>query len=245
MDLKYSPSRKKDLVNHLMNNNIVLHYSGHRIRIKERFLKSQKGSFSELELLEMMLFWSIPRKDVKPTAKLLMSSFGSIAGIVNAGYDKLSSHKDIAKNTIINMILIKEVLDRILQREIMQKNILSSWSSLIDYLKVSMGSSKTEEFRILFLNKKIILIADEIQPYGTVDQTPIYPREVVKRALFHEASALILVHNHPSGNPDPSSADINVTKQIIEACRTVNISIHDHIIVTSSEIYSFKSNLLL
>ena len=226
-------------------NNIIPHYSGHRIRIKERFLKSQKGTFSELELLEMILFWSIPRKDVKPTAKLLMASFGNIAGIINAGYDKLSAHKDIAKNTIINMLLIKEVLDRILQGEIMQKNILASWSSLIDYLRVSMGNSKTEELRILFLNKKNILIADEIQPYGTVDQTPIYPREVVKRALFHEASALILVHNHPSGNPSPSSADISVTKQIVEACNTFNISVHDHIIVTAKEIYSFKSNLLL
>ena len=225
--------------------NQLPHHSGHRNRIKERFLKSNKGSLSDLELLELMLFWSIPRKDVKPIANILMNSFGSIGGIVNASYNRLSSTKEITKSTITNILLLKEILDRILHNNIMKQNILSSWSSLIDYLKVSMGGAKTEEFRILFLNKKNILIADEIQPYGTVDQTPIYPREVVKRALFHEASALILVHNHPSGNPSPSNSDILVTKQIMEACKTVGISIHDHVIVTSTEIYSFKSNLLL
>jgi DNA repair protein RadC len=227
-----------------MQNNLP-HYSGHRDRLKDRFLQSKKGSFSELELLEMMLFWSIPRKDVKPIAKFLIHSFGNIAGIINATHEKLQSTKELTKSTITNILLLKEILDRILHGQVIQKNILSSWSALIDYLKISMGSSKTEEFRILFLNKKNILIADEIQPYGTVDQTPIYPREVVKRALFHEATALILVHNHPSGNPSPSSSDINVTKQIMEACKTVNVSIHDHIIVTNKEIYSFKSNLLL
>ena len=227
-----------------MNNNPIAN-AGHRDRIRERFLKSKKGSLSDEELLEMMLFWSIPRKDVKPLAKILINSFGNIAGIFNASNEKLSAIGKLSKNTIVNILLVKEILDKILHGQIIQKNILSSWSSLIDYLKVSMGSSKTEEFRILFLNKKNILIADEIQPYGTVDQTPIYPREVIKKALFYEASAIILVHNHPSGNPRPSNADISVTRQIMEACRTINITIHDHVIVTSDEIYSFKSNLLL
>jgi DNA repair protein RadC len=227
-----------------MNNNPLAN-AGHRDRIRERFLKSKKGSLSDEELLEMILFWSIPRKDVKPLAKILINSFGNIAGIFNASNEKLSAIGKLSKNTIVNILLVKEILDKILHGQIIQKNILSSWSSLIDYLKVSMGSSKTEEFRILFLNKKNILIADEIQPYGTVDQTPIYPREVIKKALFYEASAIILVHNHPSGNPRPSNADISVTRQIMEACRTINITIHDHVIVTSDEIYSFKSNLLL
>jgi DNA repair protein RadC len=227
-----------------MNNNPIAN-AGHRDRIRERFLKSKKGSLSDEELLEMILFWSIPRKDVKPLAKILINSFGNIAGIFNASNEKLSAIGKLSKNTIVNILLVKEILDKILYGQIMQKNILSSWSSLIDYLKVSMGSSKTEEFRILFLNKKNILIADERQPYGTVDQTPIYPREVIKKALFYEASAIILVHNHPSGNPRPSNADISVTRQIMEACRTINITIHDHVIVTSDEIYSFKSNLLL
>ena len=225
--------------------NQLPHYSGHRNRIKERFLKSSKGSLSDLELLELMLFWSIPRKDVKPIANILINSFGSLGGLVNASYNRLASTKEISKSTITNILLLKEILDKVLHNNIIKQNILSSWSSLIDYLKVSMGGAKTEEFRILFLNKKNILIADEIQPYGTVDQAPIYPREVVKRALFHESSALILVHNHPSGNPSPSNSDILVTKQIMEACKTVSISIHDHVIVTSNEIYSFKSNLLL
>lgn len=227
-----------------MNNNNP-HYYGHRRRLKDKFLNSPKGSFTELELLEMFLFWSIPRRDVKPIAKNLINHFGSLSGIMNATQEKLKSIENITQNTYLNIILLKEIIDKILQGNVIKTNILSSWSALIDYLKVSMGKLKTEEFRILFLNKKNILIADELQPYGTVDQTPVYPREIIKRALFHEASALILVHNHPSGNNTPSKADILITKKIIEACKTVNINVHDHIIVTNNSTYSFKSNLLI
>ena len=226
-------------------NNETPHYYGHRHRIREKFLKSQKGTFTELELLEMILFWSIPRRDVKPLAKELIYNFGSLSGIVSASYEKLKNIKGITQHTYINIMLLKEAIDRVLQGSIMNKNILGSWSALLDYLKVSMGKLKTEEFRILFMNKKNILIADELQSYGTVDQTPVYPREVVKRALFHEASAIILVHNHPSGNNAPSKADIMLTKQIVDACKTVNVKVHDHVIVSSNDIYSFKSNLIL
>lgn len=221
------------------------HYHGHRNRIREKFLKSAKGTFTELDLLEMVLFWSIPRRDVKPLAKELIHNFGSLGGVVSAHYEKLKNIKGITEHTYINIMLLKETIDRILQGNSMNKNVLGSWSALMDYLKVSMGELKTEEFRILFMNKKNILIADELQSHGTVDQAPVYPREVVKRSLFYEASAIILVHNHPSGNNTPSKADIMLTKQIAAACKTVNITVHDHVIVSLNDVYSFKSNMIL
>ncbi len=193
----------------------------------------------------MVLFFSNPRKDVKPLAKTLLKEFGSIAGVINATQDQLLSIEGVTGSTHINFVLLKEVVSRILQHDVVKKNVLSSWNALLDYLKVTMGHAKTEQFRILFLNKKNIIIADELQTLGTIDQTPVYPREVVKRVLFHEASAIILVHNHPSGNPTPSKADINLTSAIIKACSAVGVSVHDHVIVCSNEFYSFKSNLLI
>jgi DNA repair protein RadC len=228
-----------------MSDNTKLHYSGHRERLKQKFIDSPKGTFTELELLEMMLFWSIPRKDVKPIAKELISNFKNLSGVISASYEKLKSVKYITQNTYVNILLIKDILDTILHNNIQDTNIIGSWSALVDYLRVSMGNLKTETFRILFLNTNNILIADEIQNYGTVDQTPVYPREVIKRALFHEASSIILVHNHPSGNNKPSKADIVLTKKIKEVCKSINVDIHDHIIVSDKGIYSFKSNLLL
>jgi DNA repair protein RadC len=140
---------------------------------------------------------------------------------------------------------MREILTRMMKKKILHKHIRSSWNSLIEYLRVTMGESKTEQFKILFLNKKNILIADELQTAGTVDQTPVYPREVIKRALFHEASAIIIVHNHPSGNPSPSQSDIMLTNAIAGACKAVNVTLHDHVIITDGDYYSFKSNLLI
>lgn len=221
------------------------HYLGHRARLRDRFLNSSPGAFSEYELLELLLFSSIARKDVKPLAKTLLKEFGSIGGVINASKEKLMRIKGITKSTYTNFLMIHELLSRMLQSNVMKKNILSSWSSLLDYLRVTMGDCKTEQFRILFLNKKNMLIADELQTLGTIDQTPVYPREVLKRALFHEASAIILVHNHPSGDASPSKSDVELTKAISIACNTLGINVHDHVIVTSTDFYSFKSNLLL
>lgn len=222
-----------------------LHFTGHRKRLRKRFMETSPGSFSEYELLEMMLFWSSPRKDVKPLAKLLIKEFGSLPDVINAGHDKLMLIEGVSESICTNFSLMREIVSRMLQYEIIQKNILSSWNALIDYLRVTMGATKTEQFRTLFLNKKNILIADELQTLGTVDQTPVYPREIIKRALFHEASAIILVHNHPSGNPSPSKADIDLTKSIMQACSGIDVSVHDHVIIAGNEFYSFKSNLLI
>lgn len=221
------------------------HFTGHRKRLRQRFMETPPGSFSEYELLEMMLFWSSPRKDVKPLAKLLIKEFGSLPSVINAAHDKLILTAGVTESICTNFNLMREIVSRMLQHEVIQKNVLSSWAALVDYLRVTMGATKTEQFRTLFLNKKNILIADELQTLGTVDQTPVYPREIVKRTLFHEASAIILVHNHPSGNPSPSKADIDLTKSIMQACAGVGVSVHDHVIIAGNEFYSFKSNLLI
>ena len=220
------------------------HKIGHRQRLKERFIKSP-SSLHDYEILEMVLFWSIPRKDVKYLAKTLLKEFGDISSIINATHDKLLSIAGVTESVYINIRLLKELLSRSLKNIITDKNILSSWNALIEYLQGSQGNMSTEQFRILFLNKKNILIADELQEAGTIDQTPAYPREVVKRALFHEASAIILVHNHPSGNPKPSSEDIILTGDIANACKTIGVLVHDHVIICKNDFYSFKSNLLL
>jgi DNA repair protein RadC len=221
------------------------HFVGHRKRLRERFMVAPPTSFSEYELLEMMLFWSNPRKDVKPLSKLLLKEFGGLTAVINAPRDKLLLIDGVTDMTCSNFALMHELVSRMLQGDVLKKNVLSSWSALLDYLKVTMGNTKTEQFRTLFLNKKNIVIADELQTLGTVDQTPVYPREVVKRILFHEASAIILVHNHPSGNPAPSRADIELTKSIADACKAIGASVHDHVIIAGDEYYSFKSNLLL
>lgn len=222
----------------------IPHFLGHRKRLKEKFLLST-NHFSDYEILEILLFYAIPRKDVKPLAKTLLKTFGSLDGVINATHDKLLSVSGITDNTYIAFSVIKEIIQRMLKQNIMHQNILSSWDALLEYLKITMGHNKTEQSRILFLNKKNILIADELQNVGTVDQTPLYPREVVKRALFHESSAIILVHNHPSGNPTPSKADITLTQSIIDACNTINVTVHDHVIISKNNFYSFKSNLLI
>lgn len=225
-------------------NNDDPHFLGHRKRLKEKFLSSTHN-FSDYEILELLLFCAIPRKNVKPLAKTLLQTFGGINGVINAPHDKMLSVQGITKNTYVTFSIVREIIHRFLRQDIINQNVLSSWDALLEYLKTTMGNNKIEQSRILFLNKKNILIADELQNTGTVDQTPLYPREVVKRALFHEASAIILVHNHPSGNPTPSKSDITLTHSIIDACKTINVIVHDHIIVAGKNFYSFKSNALI
>jgi DNA repair protein RadC len=227
-----------------MSNNIEDHRIGHRHRLKERFITSP-STVQDYEILEMVLFCSIPRKDVKELAKTLLKEFGDISTILNASYEQLLAIKGVTNSVYIHMRLLNELLSRSLKNKIVHKNILSSWNALIQYLQASQGSVHTEKFRVLFLNKKNILLADELQETGTIDQTPVYPREVVKRALFHEATAIILVHNHPSGNPKPSPEDIALTAHIVSACETIGVMVHDHVIICKNDFYSFKSNMLL
>jgi DNA repair protein RadC len=221
------------------------HYIGHRKRLKEKFLKADPAAFNDYELLELLLFQSTPRKDVKPLAKQMLQEFGDFNQLINAERKKILAIDEATESSFLQIRIIKELINRVFQDRIRNTNIISSWSALLEYLKFNMGCLKLEQFRVLFLNKKNMLLADEVMATGTIDQTPVYPREIVKKALFHEAGAIILVHNHPSGNSKPSNADIDLTAQIVNACNTINVSVHDHVIIGNGEYYSFKSNMLL
>jgi DNA repair protein RadC len=243
MDTKSSLYRQKTLIALHMDKKEP-HFLGHRARVKEKFLKSP-SSLQDYELLELALFWALPRKDTKPLAKQMLSDLKNLAGIIYADPDKLLSVEGANQGMLINFMIIREFLDRVLKQNVINTHVLSSWNALVEYLQTTMGSIKTEQFRIIFLNSKNIIVADEIQSVGTVDQTSIYPREVVKRALFHESTAIILVHNHPSGDPKPSRADIELTKEVVQACLTFNIKVHDHVIISKRKFFSFKSECLL
>jgi len=221
------------------------HYVGHRKRLKEKFLRADPAGFSDYELLELLLFQAIPRKDVKPLAKQLLKEFGDFNQLVNAQRKKILTVENTNEGIFLQFQIVREILNRIFYEQVKNRNVISSWGTLLDYLKFNMSCLKLEQFRVLFLNKKNMLIADEVMATGTIDQTPIYPREIVKKSLFHEAGAIILVHNHPSGSTKPSNSDIDLTTQIVNACNTINVTVHDHVIIGSGDYYSFKSNMLL
>lgn len=216
------------------------HYTGHRDRLRERFVAAP-DSLPDYELLELLLFIAIPRRDVKPIAKTLIARFGSLNGVLNASVTELEGVDGISEITATAIKIIRAAGLRMLKQDLATRPILNSWQRLLDYLHASMAHEKKEHFRLLFLNKKNELIADEVQQSGTVDHTPAYPREIMKRALELGATALILVHNHPSGDSAPSKADIDMTKQICAAAAPFGIIVHDHLIVSRSGITSFKS----
>jgi DNA repair protein RadC len=221
------------------------HYIGHRKRLKEKFLSGDASIFSDYELLELLLFQVIPRRDTKPIAKEMLEIFGNLKAIIHASADKFNEIPSIKDSGYLQFKLLKELLSRVLYDEIKQQNIISSWGALLNYLKFNMSYIPLEQFRILYLNKKNILLADEVIGSGTIDQIAVYPREVVKRALFYEAGAIILVHNHPSGDSKPSAADLELTKHIVAACTLVNVQVHDHVIIGKGTYYSFKTEMLL
>lgn len=221
------------------------HYYGHRQRLKNRFLKSGAGALADYELLELILCLAIPRRDVKPLAKTLLELFGNFAEVINADPVRLKEVKGIGDNAVIALKLVKDGAIKLTQENIIDRPLLSSWSALIDYCRASMAYKKTEQFRILFLDKKNILMADEIQQEGTIDHTPVYPREVIKRAFELGSSAIILVHNHPSGDPTPSRSDIEMTNEIADAGKKLGVKLHDHIIMGKSGYVSFKTLGLL
>jgi DNA repair protein RadC len=216
------------------------HYIGHRDRLRQRF-RENPGSLADYELLELVLFLAIPQRDVKPLAKTLIAKFGNLSGVINAPETELTKIDGIKDNTALALKSIAALSHRALKSELLKKPVLNSWDRLMDYCTATMAHEAREHFRILFLNKKNEMIADEIQGSGTVDHTPAYPREIVKRALELGATALILVHNHPSGDPKPSNADIEMTRQILRAAEPFNIVIHDHVIVSKNGYSSFKS----
>ena len=221
------------------------HHLGHRQRLRARFLKGGDAAVADYELLELVLFRAIPRRDVKPLAKQLLKEFGTFSGVLTAPAHRLKEIDGIGESVVAEFKIINAAALKLAQGQIMDRPALSSWSALLDYCQASMAYHATEQFRILFLDRKNILIADEVQQEGTVDHTPVYPREVVKRALELGASAIILVHNHPSGDPTPSQADIDMTHKIIAAARPLKIEIHDHLIVGRGTHVSFRSTGLL
>ena len=228
------PEDKKTSKNRGSRTSLVVpapHYHGHRDRLRRKFGTAGETALADYELLELMLFRFIPRVDTKPVAKELLHRFDTIAGVLGASERELMQVPKIGSNAARDIKVVAAIAKQSLRSEIQKKTVLSSWSSVIDYCNATMAHEKVEQFRILFLDKKNGLIADEVQQTGTIDHTPVYPREVIKRALEVSASALILVHNHPSGDPTPSRADIEMTRTIIESAAPMGIVVHDHIIV--------------
>jgi DNA repair protein RadC len=221
------------------------HYIGHRKRLRTRFLKTGSEGLHDYELIELLLFGAIPRGDVKPLAKRLINSFGSFAEVISADARTLTLEDGLGETAVCALKIAQAGAIRLAQEQVMNKPVLSSWQMLLDYCRASMAYHGVEQFRLLYLNRKNVLIADELQQRGTIDHTPVYPREVIKRALDLEASALIMVHNHPSGDTTPSPADIDMTKRIKSIAKPLNIELHDHVIVSRKGYYSFKSNALL
>lgn len=216
------------------------HYHGHRDRLRARFLDNGPDALQDYELLELVLFMAIPRRDVKPLAKDLLKRFGGLPELMNAPVSELMKIDGVSENTAIALKAINATTHRTLKQELMQKPVMNNWTRLMDYCRSTMAHETKEHFRILFLNKQNELIGDEIQNSGTVDHTPVYPREIMKRALELGATALILVHNHPSGNSTPSQADIDMTREIVRAAEPFKIIIHDHVVVSGSGYSSFR-----
>ena len=221
------------------------HYHGHRERLRARFRDAGPDALSDYELLELVLSRAIPRRDVKPLAKDLVSRFGSFAEVIAAPRPLLLKEKGMGEATVTELKIVHAAAQRLAKGELRKRPVLSSWGHVLDYCRTAMAFSDKEEFRLLFLDKRNQLIADEVQQRGTVDHTPVYPREVVKRALELSATALILIHKHPSGDPTPSRADIQMTQAIIDVAKPLGIAVHDHIIVGKEGHASLKGLKLI
>jgi len=221
------------------------HASGHRQRLRERFLKGGNDAVADYEILELLLFAALPRRDVKALAKTLLARFGGLPEVFAAEPARLREVSGVGDTVIAILKVVEAASHRALQQQVLDRPVISSWQALLDYCKVAMQHNKTEQFRILFLDRKNVMIADELQQQGTVDHTPVYPREVVRRALDLGASAIVMVHNHPSGDPTPSPQDIQTTNQVVEAAKALGISVHDHIIIGRKAHASFKTLGLL
>ena len=217
----------------------------HRKRLRERFMKGGAQALPDYELLELVLFRAIPRQDVKPLARRLLDKFGDFNGVISAPANRLREQHGVGEAVIQELKIVEAAAQRLARSRVMDRHVVSSWQQLIDYCHTTMAHRETEQFRVLYLDRKNVLIADEAQGQGTVDHVPVYPREVVKRALELNASALILVHNHPSGDPTPSESDIEMTQRVEAAARALSVTLHDHIIVGKSRELSFRAQGLL
>ena len=217
------------------------HFHQHRQRLRRRLVEAGPDALADYEMLELVLFRAIPRRDVKPLAKALIARFGDFNGVISAPAGRLAEVPGVGDSAIAELRIVEAAAHRLARARVMNRPALSSWSALMTYCKTAMAHAETEQFRILFLDRKNILVADEPQARGTVDHVPVYPREIVKRALELNASALILVHNHPSGDPTPSRADIDMTQRVEAAAKAVGLVIHDHVVIGRERDASFRA----
>ncbi|MCA0941320.1 DNA repair protein RadC [Salipiger pacificus] len=217
----------------------------HRRRLRDRFLTGGADAVPDYELLELLLFRAIPRQDMKPLARRLIEHFGDFNAVVSAPPARLRDVDGVGDAVVTELKIVEAAAHRLARSRVLQRQVVSSWEALLDYCQTAMAHRDTEQFRVLFLDRKNVLIADEPQARGTVDHVPVYPREVVKRALELNASALILVHNHPSGDPTPSDADVQMTEQIRIAAEALGITLHDHLVIGRSRELSFRAEGLL
>ncbi|MCF3628537.1 DNA repair protein RadC [Thalassospiraceae bacterium LMO-SO8] len=216
------------------------HFHGHRQRLKDRFLETGGDQLADYELMELVLFQALPRRDVKPLAKDLLDRFGSFAGVATAEASLIRQVPGAGDAVVVALKTVAAAAERLARDELAAAPVLANWDKLLKYCRTAMSREGREQFRVLYLNRKNVLIKDEVQWRGTIDHTPLYPREVVKRALELQAAALIMVHNHPSGDPTPSQADIEMTRQVAEAANSMGIVLHDHLIVAKSGHTSFR-----
>lgn len=220
---------------------VAAHHAGHRERLRERARAGGLAALPDYELLELYLFRSLPRGDVKPLAKALLGRFGSFAGVLGATVEELKTVPGVGETAAVDLKILHEATLRAGREGITKRPVISSWTALLGYVRVALANESREQFRVLFLDKKNQLIADEVMNHGTVDHAPVYPREVMRRALELSSSNLILLHNHPSGDPTPSRPDIEMTKQIITAGKALSIVVHDHLVVGRDGVASFKA----
>lgn len=235
------PGDEDEVVTAGLPGKLPSYIADHRRRLRSRFMEGGAQALPDYEMLELLLFRAIPRQDVKPLARLLLDTFGDFNRVISAPPQRLMTVKGVGEAVIVELKLVEAAAGRLMRARVMNRPILSSWDALLDYCQTVMAHRETEQFRILFLDRKNVLIADEEQARGTVDHVPVYPREVVKRALELNASALILVHNHPSGDPTPSEADISMTMQVQDAAQVLGITVHDHLIIGKSRELSFRA----
>ncbi len=250
MGSKSSPSRPKaGTSRHISDVELPFeeapHYLGHRERLRERFFAGGADAMPDYELMELVLFAAVPRRDVKPLAKALIAHFGGFAEAIAAPRERILEVEGASDSVAAQLKIVEAAALRLSQTRLLGRPALASWNALIDYCAAAMARAPKEEFRVLFLDRKNVLIADEVQSSGTIDHTPVYPREIVKRALELGASAIILVHNHPSGDPTPSRPDIEMTRDVTAAAKALHIAVHDHVIVGRSGHVSFKALGLL
>lgn len=218
---------------------------GHRARLRQRLIASGPESVADHELLELVLFLALPRRDTKPIARALLTRFGSFANAITAPVPDIAAVDGMGDAAAASLKIVQAAALRLVRAEVAGKPVLTNWDALMGYLNAAMARDRVEKFCVLFLDNRNRLLADEVLSRGTVAHTPVYPREVVKRALELHASALILAHNHPSGDPSPSADDIAMTRQIVEAARALSITVHDHVVVGNGQWRSFRRDGLM